>query len=131
MKHDRLLILATVLSVLLFTFHLADDIVRGVEEGGPWNLTAIPIFVTWLWGALVLSGRRSGYVVMLLGSVLGSAAPILHFQGAGGVAGRGIAASSGAFFWVWTLVALGVTSVFAMVLSVYGLWRSFRPRAAE
>lgn len=130
MKHDRLLVLASLLSVLFFTFHLADDIVRGVEEGGPWNLTAIPLFVTWLYGALVLSGRRSGYAIMLLGALLGIAAPVLHFQAAGGVAGGAVATSTGAFFWVWTLLVLGVTAVLALILSARGLWMSFRSRAS-
>jgi hypothetical protein len=38
-----------------------------------------------------------------------------------GVGGR-IAKSSGAFFFVWTLIALGVTALFSVILSVRGLW---------
>src|SRR5262249_36179995 len=124
-----MLTIASLLSVLLMTFHLADDIVRGMEKGGPSNLLAVPILVTWLYGALVLAERRSGYVITLLGSFLGAFVPLLHFRSPGGVAGGGIATSSGAFFWVWTLVALGVTSAFAFVLSARGLWSDFTSRA--
>jgi hypothetical protein len=36
--------------------------------------------------------------------------------------GSNIAKSSGAFFYVWTLFALGVTALFSVILSVRGLW---------
>ena len=64
MKHSVMLTIASLLSVLLFTFHLTDDIVRGMEPEKLTNLTAVPIFVFWLYGALVLAERRSGYVIM-------------------------------------------------------------------
>lgn len=128
MKDNRLLIMASLLSVLFMTLHLADDIVRGMEKGGVPNLLAVPILVTWLYGTLVLAGRRSGYIITLLGSLLGAGVPVSHFKAAGGVAGGEIANSSGAFFFVWTLVALGVTAVFAFVLSARGLWSSFAAR---
>jgi hypothetical protein len=122
MKHNVRLTVASLLSILLMTFHLADDIVRGMEKGGTSNLLAVPILVLWLYGTLVLAGRPSGYVIILLGSLLGAAVPVIHFTGAEGVAGGGIAKSGGAFFFVWTQVALGVTAVFSAVLSVRGLW---------
>lgn len=122
MKQNLGLTVASLLSVLFMTLHLADDIVRGFEKGGPSNLLAVPILVTWLYGTLVLAGRRSGYVVVLVLSLLGAFVPVLHFRSAGGVAGGGIAGSSGAFLWVWTLVALGVSSAYAVVLSAHGLW---------
>jgi hypothetical protein len=111
------------LSILLMTLHLADDIVRGFEKGGVSNLLAVPILVTWLYGTLVLAERRSGYVIILLGSLLGTSVPIFHFRGAGGVVGGEIAKSSGAFFFVWTLIVLGVTAMFSLVLSARELWR--------
>jgi hypothetical protein len=117
-----MLTIASLLSILLMTFHLADDIVRGMEKGGASNLIAVPILVTWLYGTLVLAERRSGYVIILLGSLLGSAVPVIHFMGAGGVVGGEIAKSSGALFFVWTLVALGVNAVFSVILSARGLW---------
>ncbi len=122
MKRDVVLTTASLLSVLLFTFHLADDIVRGIEKGGVSNLAALPILVVWLYGTLVLAERRSGYVIVLLGSLLGLAVPVVHMMGTGvGVDGP-IARSSGAFFFIWTLIALGVTALFSVVLSAGGLW---------
>jgi hypothetical protein len=121
MKHSVLLTIASLLSILFSTFHLADDIIRGMEKGGASNLIAIPILVVWLYGTLVLAERRSGYVIVLLGSLLGLAIPIVHMRGAG--VGAQIAKSpSGGFFFVWTIIALGVTALFSIVLSARGLW---------
>ena len=75
MKQSLLLSITSLLSILFMTFHLTDDIVRGFEKGGLSNLTAVPIFVVCLYGALVLAERRSGYVIMLLGSSLGCRSP--------------------------------------------------------
>jgi hypothetical protein len=101
---------------------VAGDIVRGIEKGGISNLPAVPIFVVWLYGTLVLAERRSGYVIMLLGSLLGLAVPVLHMRGKGlGVAGP-IARSEGGFFFIWTVIALGVTALLSAILSARGLW---------
>jgi hypothetical protein len=113
---------ASLLSILFVTFHLADDIIRGMEPGTVVDLTAVPIFVVWLYGTLVLAERRSGYVIILLGSLLSLAVPVVHMMGKGvGVESR-IANSSGGFFFVWTLIALGVTALFSVILSARGLW---------
>lgn len=123
LKQNALLTIASLLSVLFVTFHLADDIVRGFEKGGLSNLTALPIFVVWLYGTLVLGERRSGYIIILLASVLSLAVPFLHMSGKGvGVSSR-VANTSGAFFFVWTLIALGVTALFSIILSTHALWR--------
>ena len=122
MKRNDMLTIASLLSILFVTLHLADDIVRGMEPGGLSNLTVVPILVVWLYGTLVLGEKRAGYVIILLGSLLGLLVPIVHMEGKGvGVAG-GIAHSSGGFFFIWTLLALGVTSLFSVILSARGLW---------
>lgn len=122
MKQNALLTIASLLSVLFLTFHLADDIVRGYEKGGLSNLIAVPIVVLWLYGTLVLAGRRSGFIIILLLSLFGLLVPLIHMQGKGvGLASR-VAGSSGAFFFVWTLIAISVTALFSIVLSVRGLW---------
>src|SRR5215831_12605045 len=112
----------SLLSILFMTLHLADDIVLGMEQGGVSNLLAVPILVTWLYGTLVLAKRRSGYIIILVASLLGMLVPIVHFRGTGGVVGGEMARSSGAFFFVWTLLALGVTAMFSLVLSAQELW---------
>ena len=95
MKRNVMLTIASLLSILFTTFHLTDDIVRGMEPGTLSNLIAVPILVVWLYGTLVLAERRSGYVIILLGSLLGLVVPVIHMKGAG--VGGAIAKSSGAF----------------------------------
>ena len=126
MKQNALLTIASLLSILFLTFHLADDIVRGFEKGGPSNLLAIPILVLWLYGTLVLADRRSGQVITLLGSLLGVFVTYVHFTLARGVAGGEIAKSLGGWFFVWTLIAIGGIAGLGVVLAAQGLWRSFR-----
>lgn len=128
MKDDFKLTVTSLLSILFMTFHISDDIVRGFEPGGVKNVTGVLIFVAWMYGTLVLSGRRSGYIIMLLGSILGSGVPVLHMTGAGLVGGR-IANSGGKLFWVWTLIALQVTAIFSLILSIRGLWSLRRARS--
>lgn len=122
MKRDHLLTITSLLSVLFFTLHLAHDIVCGIEEGGLSNLIAVPICVVWLYGTLVLAERRSGAVIVLVFSFLASGIPILHFMGKGVGVGSRIAKFDGHFFFVWTLLALGVTALFSVILAARGLW---------
>ena len=122
MKRNDMLTVASLLSVLFMTFHLTDDIVRGMEPGTLFDLIAVPILVVWLYGTLVLAEKRSGYVIILLGSLLGLVVPVIHMKGKGVGVASGIANSSGGFFFVWTLIALGVTSLFSVILSARALW---------
>jgi len=128
MKDTATLTIASLLSILLFTFHLADDIIRGMEPGKLADLTAVPILVFWLYGTLVLAGRRSGYIITFLGGLLSLVVPIVHMMGKGvGITSR-LANSSGHFFFVWTLIAMGVTGLFSVILSARGLWSLRRER---
>jgi hypothetical protein len=129
MKPDNSLIITSLLAIVLMTFHLSDDVVRGFEPGGLKNLTGIAILAVWLAATLLLVGRRSGYIVLLLGSLLATGVPILHLSGKG--VGGAIAASPGGYFFIWTLFALGVTGISSLILSARGLWRLRRdPPAA-
>jgi hypothetical protein len=128
MKQSVILIIASLLSILLMTVHLTDDIVRGMEPGTLFDLIPVPILAIWLYGTLVLTERRSGYVIIILGSLLGLLVPVIHMKGAG--VGGALAKSSGAFFFIWTLIALGVTSFFSIILSVRGLWKHLREQNA-
>jgi hypothetical protein len=123
MKRSVMLTIASLLSVLFLTFHLADDIVRGFEKGGLSNLVGgVLISVVWLYGTLVLAERRSGYVIMLLGSLFSLVVPVIHMKGKGVGVTSSIGNSSGHFFFVWTLIALGVIGLFSVILSARGLW---------
>ena len=121
MNRNVMLTITSLLSILFLSFHMSEDVVRGFEPGGFKNINVILIMFVWLYGTLALAGRRSGYIIILLGSLLGSVVPLAHMRGAGLVGGR-IANSNGKFFFVWTLLAIGVTSLFSVVLSARGLW---------
>ena len=128
MKQNLLLTIASLLSILFVTLHTTDDIVRGMEPGTLFDLIVVPILAVWLYGTLVLAEKRSGYVIILLGSLLGLVVPVVHMKGTG--VGGAIAKSSGGFFFVGTLLALGVTALFSVILSARGLWslRRGQPR---
>ena len=121
MKHTIPLTAASLLSILLTTLHVTDDVMRGMAPGTLSTFAMlVPILVVWLYGTMVLAERRSGYVIILLGSLLGILVAILHLRGAG--VGGTIAKSSGGFFFIWTIMALAVTSLFSVILATRGLW---------
>ena len=123
MKHSTMLKIASLLSMLLFIIHAADDIARGIEKGTAINLTAIPTFAFWMYGALVLGERLSGRIITLLGSLLALLPPALHMTGNGIGQGSFIDKTGGIFFFAWTLIAIGTTGLFSLILSAHGLWR--------
>ena len=133
MKRNIVLTTTALLAIVLLSLHLTDDIVYGSDRSAALNVIVVAILVTWLYGTLALAERRSGYTIMLLGSVLGMVVFTIHVSRTGGLAGTR-AQSSGTFFFVWTLLALAVTSVFSAILSVHGLWdlrRSKAPNSTE
>jgi len=122
MKRNVTLTTMSLLSIVLLSLHLTDDIVYGSDRSPASSVAVIAILVTWLYGTLVLAERRSGHVIMLLGSIAGIVVFTVHVSRAGGLPAGTVAASSGAFFFVWTLLSLAVTSVFSVILSAQGLW---------
>ena len=128
MTRNVTLMVASLLSILFMTVHTTDDIVRGMEPGTLFDLIVVPILAVWLYGTLVLIERRSGLVIILVGSLLGLVVPIMHMKGAG--VGGAIAKSSGAFFFIWTLIALGVTALFSVILSARQLLEHLQRRTS-
>jgi hypothetical protein len=128
-KQNFVLRITSLLSILLASFHLVDDIVYGSEKGVASNLLMAAILAVWLYGALVLADRRAGYIIMLLGSLLGLTIFLIHLTGTGGLAGHEIGKLSGAFFFVWTLLALAVVSLLSLTISAQGLWSLLRSKA--
>src|SRR5205814_6061735 len=129
MKQNVMLTIASLLSILLLTLHITDDIVRGISKAEPSNI-ALAVLVVLLYGTLVLAERRSGYVIMLLVGLFAAGMPVMHM---GGAHYGEIAKSTGGFFFVWTLWALGGLGGFTFILSARGLWslRRGQPRSEE
>lgn len=120
MKNSVLLPIFSLLTILLVILHLTTEIAFGLESGGLRNITVILIVVVWLSGTLLLYERKSGYVIIFLGSLLGLLVPIVHMMGAGLAGGR-IGHTHLALFWVFSNFLLGVTALFSVILSVRGL----------
>jgi hypothetical protein len=115
--------IASLLSIVLLSLHLADDIVRGFDAPGLLNLVGIAILVVWLLGATMLAERRTGAVILLVGAFFAAAMPVIHLRGSGI---GDVVASPGGFFFLWTLLALGVTGTFSFLLAAHALGRRLR-----
>ena len=96
----------------------ADDVVRGMFPGGTGILYSAIVAGALLYAMMELAERRSGQVIMLVVSLIAVAMPVLHTRGAGVAM---IAKSSGGFFFVWTLIALGAVGTFTFILAVRAL----------
>jgi biotin transporter BioY len=118
MKQTAILTTTSLLSILLLTLHITDDIVRGISKAEPSNI-ALFVLVVFLYGTLVLAERRSGHVIMLLVGLFAVGMPVIHMRGAHYPE---IAKSTGGFFFVWTLWALGGLGGCTVILSARGLW---------
>ena len=118
MKPHVMLVVTSLLSILLLTLHVTDDIVRGISKAQPSNI-ALLVLTLFLYGTLVLAERRSGHVIMLLIGMFAAAMPVIHMRG---VHYGEIAKSTGGFFFVWTLWALGGLGGVTFILAVRGMW---------
>src|SRR4029077_9788175 len=99
MKNTLTLTITSLLSILFMTFHLTQDTLHakvGNPEAGGSTLVAVPILVIWLYGTLMLAERRSGYVIILLGSILAMGMPVFHVIGPRGIFSGEMAKYSGA-----------------------------------
>jgi hypothetical protein len=134
MKRETLmLVIASVLSILFMTLHFTGDTIRaraGTLEAGGSTLIGVPILAVWLYGTLLLAERRSGLIIMLVGSLLAIGMQVLHVMFAAGIFNGQLARVAPAFLFVWTLHAMGLTGILSLILSVRGLWamRASRPR---
>jgi hypothetical protein len=123
MKPNVTLTTASLLSILLLSFHMTDDFLRegGMAVRGAWNLIAVLILFILLYGTLVLGERKSGYIIMLIGGIIATGMPVLHMTLARTVIANEAARARGDYFFVWTLVALGVIGLFTVALSTRAL----------
>ena len=114
------LTITALITIVLSSFHLADDVVRGIDPAAT-GYTAMMIVAVYLFSTLMLRERRWAHVIVLIGSLGATAVPYLHMQGSG-LTGPRVVNAGAVFFWVWTLLALGVTASVSAVLAALGLW---------
>jgi hypothetical protein len=121
MKHNVMLTVASLVTLLLTIVHLSQDVILQAEGHVKYPIPVV-VFALWLYATLMLSDRVWGYIIMLLGGLIGAGMIIVHAK-AGGVVGK----SDGLFF-VWTLFALSTTGWFTAILSARGIWTTLRSR---
>lgn len=121
-KHNVVLTVSSLLTLLFMTFHMTHDVIRQAEGSVKYPIPVF-VFALWLYGTLMLSDRVWGYVVMLFGGLVGAGMIVVHSHGM-------VVGKSGGFFFIWTLFAVATTGWVTMILSVRGLWTTFRSRRA-
>jgi len=135
MSLNSIYVRTSLLAIFFTTLHYTDDVirkVRGMDQGGMAVLLAVLMLVVWLYAILVLTERKSGYIVSLIMALLNSLIPLGHLTGMAGEATPGeILTSSGPFF-VWVILALALTVFPSVILSAYFLFKpsTEKPAAA-
>ena len=119
MNKNRLLTITSLVSLLLLTLHIVDDIVHGFDSAGLMNMIGIAVAAVLLYGTLMLRERLAGLIMMLFVNLFSAAMPILHLRSP---RINEIAQASGGFFFIWTLWALGVIGIFGMMLAAERIW---------
>ena len=120
MKHNVMLTVASLVTLLLTIVHLTQDVILQAEGHVKYPIPVV-VFALWLYATLMLSNRVWGYIIMLLGGLIGAGMIVVHSPG-------GVVGKSGGFFFVWTLFALSTTGWFTMILSARGIWTTLRSR---
>lgn len=118
MKYNDLLALTSILSVILLSLHISQDIVFGLDRAGLNHLVGIAILLVIACGALLLRDRALGKVIMLLGGLMALAMLPLHMR-------HGLKPEflqrSGALLFIWTIYVLGVNGALSIILAVLAL----------
>ena len=124
MNQNLTLTIASLLTLVLSSLHFTDDALHASEGVDPMGVTILlAIMVVMLYATVQLAGRRVGYVLMLLAGIAAAYMPYLH--------GLGPRATRWGFFFIWTMLAMGVSGVFTSILAAQALWRSIRgPRSS-
>jgi hypothetical protein len=117
-KPNDLLRVMSILSVLLLTLHISQDIVFGFDPAGPHHFFGAAILLVIVCGAMLLHARTLGKVIMLLGGVMAAAMMPIHMRN--GLRPEFLE-KGGALLFVWTLYLLAVTGTFSIILAVRAL----------
>lgn len=118
MKHLDLLSVTAMLSAVLLSLHISQDIVFGFDPAGLNHLVGVAILFVLVCGAIPLREQTVGKVIMLLGGVMAGVMLPLHMRN--GLRPEFLE-KSGALLFVWTLYVLGVNGAFSIVLAVQAL----------
>lgn len=118
MNRIALLSTLTLVSVVLLSLHISQDIVLGLDKAGLNHLIGVAILSVITCGATLLRDRLIGRVIMLLGGFFALGMLPLHMRN--GLRPEFLQAD-GALLFVWTLYLLGVVGAFSILLAVLEL----------
>jgi hypothetical protein len=121
MKENVILTVTSLMSILLLSIHVTDDITHGFDAWGRQSIVGVLILVVWLYGTLVAPEKRSGLIIMLLGGIVAAAMPVIHSKVSFARSGRG-------FLFIWTLFAVGSTGALSAILAMRALWNRRTPK---
>ena len=118
MKRHVMLMVTSLVSAVLLSLHISEDIVFGFDQAGLNQLIAVGIILLIVCGTLLLPQRRLGRVIMLLGGAISAGMLPLHMR-------HGLRPeflqNSGALLFIWTLYLLCVMGFFSIILAVLEL----------
>ena len=120
MKPNDLLTVTSMLSLVLLSVHVSDDIAHGFDSAGLMNFIPIAVLAAFVYATLVLRERLAGRIVMVLVAILAAGMPLIHLRSA---RINEVAQAAGGMFFIWTLWALGVTGILGLILTVAETWR--------
>jgi len=120
------ILVATLLSVLFGSLHVADEVARGEQYTEPGLLLLVPIvIVVYLYGAsLALRDNELGYWTLAVISAVGFYSVFLAhaFELSGAPSAEDIAAASGSLF-VWVVIMQGAAGLGVLLLCIAALAR--------
>jgi hypothetical protein len=118
MKRHVMLKVTSLVSAVLLTLHISQDIVFGFDKAGLNHLVGVAIILVIVCGTLLLPHNVSGRIIMLLGGFMSAGMLPLHMR-------HGLRPeflqTSGALLFIWTLYLLGVLGFFSIILALLEL----------
>jgi hypothetical protein len=120
MKPRGALPILSLLSAVLLSLHISQDIVFGFDSAGLNHLVGVSILLVLVCGATLLQERWLGRVVMLLGGVMALGMLPLHMRHGFRPA---FLQKDGALLFVWVLYLLGINGALCIVLFFHALIR--------
>ena len=122
--NSKVILRAASLATLLFmVLHMTSDVIEQAVGHVKYPIP-VAVFVVWLYGTLMLSERVSGYIIMLLGGIIGAGMIVLHSPGF-------VVTKTGGFFAVWILFMVATLGWFTAILAARALWTRFRTRRSN
>ena len=116
MNRQHVMIASSLLSIILFSLHVTDDVVHGFDPWDPSKQYFPPMLVLFLYATLILNKRKSGLVLIAFSGLFMALMPFLHRK-----ISPGFITSDGAFFFIWTLFALGASGGLTLILALQQL----------